>query len=140
MSAGGATVQDVLEHQLSMVDMDSADLILIVTASDLEKRVPLDRYRANLHTLLSSLPAHKTIYSDFPIEPGREAYQAAFQQAADECGIRRADFARVFNGEGRRLDIFSWLLPHLNSRGYYYWFLAFRPEVDRIADLNSTDS
>lgn len=63
-----------------MVDMDSADLILIVTASDLEKRVPLDRYRANLHTLMSFLPAHKTIYADFPIEPGREAYQAAFSR------------------------------------------------------------
>jgi len=125
-------VQNILAHQLQKVDLDNADLIIVVTASDLEKRVPLDQYRANLHTLLSSLPPQKTIYSDFPIEPGRDAYQAVFQQAADERGIRRADFARIFNGEGRRLDIFSWLFPHLNSRGYYYWFLAFKPKIDEI--------
>jgi hypothetical protein len=105
---------------------------LIVTASDLEKRVPLNQYPANLQMLLWSVPAHKTIYSDFPIEPGREAYQAAFQQAGHKYGIRRANFARIFNGEGRQLDIFSWLLPHLNSRGHYYWLLAFKPEVDML--------
>jgi hypothetical protein len=73
-------------------------------------------------------------FSDLPIEPGRDAYQTIFQQAADERGIKRADFANVFNGEGRRLDIFSWLFPHLNSKGYYYWFLAFKPEVDKVVD------
>jgi hypothetical protein len=86
--------------------------------------------------LLGLLPPEKTVFSDFPIEPGRGANQAIFQQAADERGIRRADFARVFNGEGRRLDIFSWLLPHLNSKGYDYWFRAFQPEVDKVFGLN----
>jgi hypothetical protein len=46
--------------------------------------------------------------------------------------MMRADFAKIFNHEGRRLDIFSWLIPHLNSKGYAYWFLAFQPEVDTI--------
>jgi hypothetical protein len=44
----------------------------------------------------------------------------------------RADFAKIFTHEGRRLDIFSWLPPHLGSKGYAYWFLAFQPEVDTI--------
>ena len=48
----------------------------------------------------------------------------------------RPDFAKVFRGEGRRLDIFSWLFPHLNSKGYYYWFMAFQPEVDQWIDTN----
>lgn len=136
LSVGGATVQDILDHQLPNVDFERADLIIIVTANDLENRVPLDQYRANLRTLLWSLPPDKTIYSDFPIEPGRDAYQAIFQEVADERGIRRADFAHVFNNEGRRLDIFSWLFPHLNSKGYYYWFLAFKPELDRMIELH----
>jgi len=55
-------------------------------------------------------------------------------------GIKRADFARVFNGEGRRLDVFSWLFPHLNSKGYYYWFLAFKPEVDKVVDSQELGS
>lgn len=25
-----------------------------------------------------------------------------------------------------------WLPPHLNSKGYGYWFKAFQPGVDRI--------
>jgi hypothetical protein len=86
--------------------------------------------------LLQALPSDNTIVSDLPLEPGREPYQAVLQRLADELGIQRADFAKVFRGEGRRLDIFSWLFPHVNSRGYYYWFTAFRPEVDKWIDSN----
>jgi len=137
VAIGGATVQDIVDHQLPQVDLSQVglvqvDLVIVATASDLERRVPLEVYAATLHTLLWALPAEKTIFSDFPFEPGRSAYQVVFQQAADERGILRADFARVFNGEGRRLDIFSWLFPHLNSKGYYYWFRAFQLEVDKV--------
>ena len=140
VSVGAATVQDILNHQLPKVDLDKAELIIIATANDLENRVPLDEYRANLRRLLWSLPANKTIFSDFPIEPGREAYQAVFQEVGDERGVRHADFAGVFNGEGRRLEIFSWLFPHVNSKGYYYWFLAFKPEVDKVLDVHQLKS
>lgn len=95
---------------------------------------------ANLRTLLWALPSEKTVFSDLPIEPGRDSYQAILQQAADERGMKRADFAKVFNGEGRRLDIFSWLFPHLNSQGYYYWFTAFKPEVDKVVDARELGS
>ncbi len=133
VSAGGATIQDILDQQLPLVDSGQADLIVVATASDLERRVSLEVYAANLRALLRVLPAEKTVFSDFPIEPGRAAYQAIFQQIANERGVLRADFVSVFNGEGRRLDIFSWLLPHLNSKGYFYWFRAFQPQVDRIS-------
>lgn len=131
VSVGGATVRDITERQLPRVDLGQADLILLATATDLEQRVPLDTYEANLHTLMGILPSGKTIVSDLPLEPGREAYQTIFQQVAAEQGIARADFAKVFRGEGRRLDIFSWLFPHLNSKGYFYWFKAFQPQVDQ---------
>jgi lysophospholipase L1-like esterase len=135
VSTGGATAGEILDQQLPKVDLNQADLVLVATASDVERRVLLAVYRAKLRVLLEALPADKTIVSDLPIEPGRAAYQAVLQAAADERGIRRADFASVFQGEGRRLDIFSWLFPHLNSRGYYYWYRAFQPEVDRIVGL-----
>jgi hypothetical protein len=135
VSVGGATIQEIIEQQLPKVDLNQADLVILATATDLEQRAPLDTYDANLRALLTQLPPDKTIFSDLPLEPGREAHQAVFQQAADERGIRRADFAKVFRGEGRRLDIFSWLFPHLNSKGYYYWFVAFQPEVDKLMDL-----
>ena len=131
VSFGGATVHDITERQLPRVDPDHADLIILATATDLEQRVPLDTYEADLRTLMEALPPGKTIFSDLPLEPGREAYQAVFQRLADEHGIPRADFAKVFRGEGRRLDIFSWLFPHLNSKGYFYWFKAFQPQIDQ---------
>ena len=134
VSVGGATVEDVITQQLTAVDLNRADLIIVATASDLERRAPLDTYRANLQTLLQTLPAEKVVFSDLPIEPGRDAYQTILQQTTDERGVLRADFAKVFNNEGRRLDIFSWLFPHLNSQGYYYWFLAFKPLVDEIIE------
>jgi lysophospholipase L1-like esterase len=132
VSAGAATIQHMLAHQLPQVDVGQAELIILATASDLEGRVPLEPYRANLRKLLWALPPDRTIMSDLPFEPGRDAYQAVLQQVTDERGLKWADFASVFNGEGRRLDIFSWLLPHLNSKGYYYWFRAFQPEVDQL--------
>ncbi len=134
VSVGGATIQDILDQQLPQVDLNQADLIILATATDPERRIPLDTYTENLHKLLRELPPDKTIISDLPLEPGRAAYQDVFQRLADERGIRRADFAKVFNGEGRRLDIFSWLFPHLNSKGYEYWFKAFQPEVDQLFD------
>lgn len=135
VSKGGAGVQDILDLQLPQVDLDQADLIILATASDLEERVSLDTYDARLRMLLKELPQEKTIFSDFPIEPGRGVYQAVFQQAADERGVQRANFAEVFNGEGHRLDIFSWLFPHLNSKGYFFWFRAFQPAVDEHLGL-----
>ncbi len=135
VSVGGATIQDIIDQQLPQVDLSQADLIILATATDLERRVPLETYEANLRMLLRALPPEKTIFSDLPLEPGRGAYQAVFQRLAIERGILRADFAKVFNDEGRRLDIFSWLFPHLNSKGYAYWFKAFQPEVDKLFDL-----
>lgn len=134
VSVGGATVQDILDQQLPQVDLSQADLIILATATDMEQRVALATYEANLRTLLDALPPDRTIFSDLPLEPGREPYQAVFQRLADEQSILRADFAKVFRGEGRRLDIFSWLFPHLNSKGYYYWFTAFQPEIDQLID------
>jgi hypothetical protein len=131
---GGATIQDIIDQQLPQVDLYQADLIIVATASDLEERVPLDDYRAHLDALLAALPAEKTMVSDLPLEPGRADYQAVLQQAADQRGVKRADFARVFTGVGRRLDVFSWLFPHLNSTGYYYWFTTFQPEVDKVLE------
>jgi lysophospholipase L1-like esterase len=136
VSVEGALIQDIIEEQIPQVDLDQADLIILASATDMEKRVPLDLYAANLRTLMQSLPPEKTIISDLPLEPGRGTYQAVFQRMADERGIQRADFAKVFNGEGRRLDIFSWLFPHLNSKGYDYWFKAFRPKVDMLFGLH----
>jgi GDSL-like Lipase/Acylhydrolase family len=136
VSVGGATIREIIDQQIPQVDLSQADLIILATATDLERRVPLDTYESDLRNLLRALPPSKTILSDLPLEPGRGPYQAVFQRLADEQGIQRADFAKVFRGEGRRLDIFSWLFPHLNSRGYYYWFTAFQPEVDKWIDSN----
>jgi len=131
VSNGGAT-RDIIRGQLPRVDLRTADIVIVADDNDLQQRVPLDQYRADLTTLMAALPPDRTVYSDLPLEPGRGPYQTVLQQVADAHGIMRADFAGVFSHDGRRLDIFSWLPPHLNSRGYAYWFEAFRPKVDVI--------
>lgn len=130
MSVGGATYTDVVQKQLPKVDLKTADIVIVESSNDIEQQVPLDTYRAALDALVQVPPADKTIISDLPLEPGRDAYQKILQKLADAHHIMRADFAHIFNHEGRRLDIFSWLPPHLNGKGYIYWFLAFQPEVD----------
>jgi lysophospholipase L1-like esterase len=129
---GGATYGEIVRRQLAKVDLTTADLVIVASSSDAERRMSLDTYRADLGALLQILPADKTVISDLPLLPGREPYQRILQERTDAAGIARADFARIFTHEGRRLDIFSWLPPHLNSKGYAYWFLAFKPEVDKI--------
>lgn len=132
VSTGGKTA-DIIRDQLPRVDLSTADIVIVADSNDLESRVPLDKYGADLTTLTALLPPDKTVYSDLPLLPGREPYQRVLQQVTDSRGIMRADFAAIFKGEGRRLDIFSWLPPHLNSKGYRYWFKAFQPKVDVIA-------
>jgi lysophospholipase L1-like esterase len=132
VSVGGATYSDVVREQLPKVDLKAADLVIVESSNDVEQRVSLDTYRAALETLMQVLPPEKTVISDLPLEPGRDAYQAILQEEADAHHILRADVAKIFTHQGRRLDIFSWLPPHLNSKGYAYWFLAFQPQVDTI--------
>jgi hypothetical protein len=128
----GGTTADIVRRQLPQVDLKTADIVIVADSNEMEGQTPLDQYRAQLAALTALLPADRTLYSDLPLLPGRAPYQQALQQATDARGIIRADFAAIFNGEGRRLDIFSWLPPHLNSKGYHYWFLAFKPKVDVI--------
>ncbi len=132
VSDGGATYHDIVQKQLPKVDLTTADLVIVACSNDVENEVPLDTYRAALGALLRVLPPDKTVVSDLPLLPGRDAYQTILQERADANHIMRADFAKIFTHEGRRLDIFSWLPPHLGSKGYAYWFLAFQSEVDTI--------
>lgn len=114
---GGATYTDVVRKQLPLVDLKTADIVTVESSNDVEKRVNLDTYRMAVEALMRVLPPEKTVVSDLHLEPGRNAYQAILQANTDVYHILRADFARIFTNEGRRLDIFSWLPPHLNSKG-----------------------
>lgn len=134
VSVGGATAADILDRQLPRVDLEQADIVVVAHSADLTGDLPLDTYGAQVERLVARLPADRTVYSDLPLLPGWERYQAALEAATDPRDILRADFASVFNGEGHRLDIFSWLPPHLNSRGYWYWFTAFQPQIDVILE------
>ena len=131
LSIGGATAGDILQTQLPHADPASADLVIVSSANDLEQRVSLAEYEEKLDALLSLLPAQRTVLSDLPLEPGRAPYQAVLARVAGWHGVRRADFADTFR-QARQLLIFSWLPPHLNSRGYDLWFQAFRPAVDDL--------
>jgi lysophospholipase L1-like esterase len=124
--------EGILRDELPLVDLDSADVVIVADTNDLESRVPLDQHRANLTRLADALPADRTVFSDLPPFPGREPYQIVLEEVTDARAIMRADVFAMLNGEGRRLDIFSWLPPHLNSRGYEYWFRAIQPKIDVI--------
>lgn len=106
VSSGGTTA-DVVRDQLPQVDLAAADIVVVADSNDLESGVPLEDYRAVLTTLVAALPADRTVYSDMPLLPGRDPYQAVLRDVTDAYGIVRADFAAIFSGEGRRLDIFS---------------------------------
>jgi lysophospholipase L1-like esterase len=128
----GGPITDIVQHQLPLVDVKSADIVIM--ADDNLNGMSLDRYRQTLELIAAAVPADRTVISDLPGLPGQARYQAVLAQVMDEHGIMRADFASAFYGPGRRLDIFSWLPPHLNSKGYELWFRAFQPKVDVILE------
>lgn len=135
VASGGATVADVVRDQLPRVDLDTADVVLVsVSSSDISRRTPLPHFAAALWQLVHALPPARTVISDAPLQPRRSDYQDVLARLADQRGIARADFAGVFRGEGRRLDVFAGDFHHLNGRGYGYWFGAFRPGLDTIVD------
>jgi lysophospholipase L1-like esterase len=138
VSRNGGLVADLLAHQVPRVNLAAADLVVVSASTDMETGVPVDRYRADLERLASVLPAERTVISDLPLWPWRDRYQQVLAEVMDARGIRRADFATVFETNGRRLDIFSWLPPHLNGRGYGLWVEAFRPHIDRILAQRTT--
>ncbi len=130
--SSGGKARDPISTELPKVDVTTADLVVVADSNDMQGRVLLDRYRDDLTELMEKLPADRTVISDLPIFPGAAPYREVLRQVAEAFGVQRADFVSVFNSEGRRLDVFSWLPPHLNSRGYYYWFKAFQPKVDVV--------
>lgn len=130
--ASGGSITDILKNQLAKVDLKTADIVVI--ADDNLNGMSLEEYRATLETIAAAVPADRTVISDLPGLPGEARYQPVLTEVTDANGISRADFASVFNGPGRRLDVFSWLPPHLNSKGYELWFSAFRPHIEAILE------
>jgi lysophospholipase L1-like esterase len=130
-AVGGATIADILRDQVPHADFARADVVIVSSGNDMERRVAPETYRSNLIKLAEHLPAARTILSDLPVEPGRSRYQPVLAEVADRYGIARADFASAFTS-ARRPDVFSWLFPHLNSRGYGIWFSAFEPKLDDL--------
>ncbi len=130
--ATGGPITDIVTNQLSKVDPKAADIVIM--ADDNLNGMSLAEYRATLETIAAAVPADRTVISDLPGLPGEDRYQPVLTEVASEHGILRADVRAIFNGEGRRLDIFSWLPPHLNSKGYGYWFEAFKPKVDVVLE------
>ena len=125
--ATGGAITDIVTNQLPKVDLKSADIVII--ADDNLNGMSLAQYRTTLETIASAVPADRTVISDLPGLPGESRYQPELTEVANEHGILTAD---VKASLGRRLDVFSWMPPHLNSKGYGYWFEAFKPQVDII--------
>lgn len=138
--ASATKTAGILRGELPLVDLASADVVIVADTNDLESHVPLHEHRENLTRLADAVPAERTVFSDLPPFPGREAYQRVLAEVTDARGIMRAEVFAMLNGEGRRLDIFSWLPPHLNSKGYDYWFRSFRPKIDVIIARLAADS
>jgi hypothetical protein len=126
--ATGGPITDIVSNQLPKVDLKTVDIVVI--ADDNLDGMSVGQYRATLEAIAGAVPADRTVISDLPGLPGEERYQPVLTAVAEEHGMLRADVKAIFNGEGRRIDIFSWLPPHLNSKGYGYWFEAFKPKVD----------
>lgn len=137
-AAGGAGSQEIIQQQLSRIDsMDKVDLFIISVSNDMQRSINRDDQRASLDTLFRILPSDRIIISDLPLMPGREPYQEVLSIVADKHRVLRADFAKVFTEKGRRLDVFSWLPPHVSSFGYQLWFEAFKPRIDTIINRGS---
>lgn len=140
ISVTGAKVSDVLEKQLPKLSGLRADIVIVsVSGNDANKRVPLDRFTADITKLYAALPSDRTVVSDVPGVDNREWYQPVLLEAANKTGIYVAPVYENFHPHSDEFSAYAGDFFHPSSRGYTFWFNAYRPHIDDIlATLEKT--
>lgn len=142
ISVTGATVGDVVSHQLPQINADDFDVILLVaSANDAIKNVPLNKYEESIERLFQSLPSDKVLISDVPWVRGRARYVPILHKAAKKYGfdIISHDIA---NQKSRWPFVYvAGDFLHPNDRGYKeIWFGNFKPRLDAGLERLNTEA
>lgn len=135
ISVTGAKVADVLENQLPRLkDLNPDIIVLSVSGNDANKQIDINGFKEDINKLYSGLPADKTIVSDVPGVDHREQYQPILLEAARKNNLRVAPVYEKFHPHDDEFSSYAGDFFHPSSKGYSYWFEAYRPHVDELID------
>ncbi|PLS82001.1 hypothetical protein CYG49_00360 [Candidatus Saccharibacteria bacterium] len=133
ISVTGAKVADVLRDQLPQLQKLQPDIIVVsVSGNDANQQVDIKQFERDINTLYAALPKDITIVSDVPGVDHREAYQPILLEAASKHGLTVAPVYENFAPHDDKITSYAGDFFHPSSKGYKYWFNAYRPAVDKL--------
>lgn len=141
LSVTGATLADVLQHQLPQVDRYRPDIITVeVGGNDVRSYQP-EPFERDFGQLLDGLPAGRTVVATVPYFGGRirsdgndAVMSDVIRRLAAARGISVADlYTDLRSRHTVRLYAADWFHP--SDHGYRVWRDSFRPVVtDRLRE------
>lgn len=138
VSVSGAKVKDLIEHQLPKIEGIEPDLVIVsIGANDAIRQSDIKDFESNYETLIKTLPLEKTVFANTPDVVNRTQYQRVFQKLADENNLNVAEVYENVYLHRNDPFVYGGDFFHPSSKGYSYWFNAFKPEVLKIINKKS---
>lgn len=138
ISVSGAKAGEVVSNQVPRLKELNPDIIIVsVSGNDANQQIDLDEFKRNINELFAALPKDKTVVSDVPGVNHRDPYQPILLAAAKRHGLRVAPVYENFAPHDDKFSSYAGDFFHPSSKGYEYWFNAYREPVKDI--LSSLD-
>ncbi len=138
VSVTGAKAADVVRDQLDLVDMTTADIVVIaVGATDALNMSDMAVFERAIEKIIAAVPADRTVMADVAMVRERESYQAILAKHRDDAGIYRGNLQHGFRNVQRFRRLSGADFFHPSNYGYELWFAGFEPALDELIDTRS---
>jgi len=135
LSVSGAKLGELVKEQLPKAKDIKADLIIVsIGANDAAKKSDLDNYAKYYNQLISAMPLEKTVFANTPDVINRDQYEKIFQRLALENNLKVAKIYETVYPHRNDPLMYAGDFYHPSSKGYLYWYQAFKPEVLKIIE------
>lgn len=139
ISVSGARVKGALSDQLPKFNTLSPDIVIVsISANDANNMVDKANFERDINELYAALPSARTVVSDVPGVDHRDDYQPILLQAANKRNLHVAPVYETFRPHENSFSAYAGDFFHPSSKGYAYWFDAYKPYVDKILENNRT--
>jgi acyl-CoA thioesterase-1 len=139
LSVTGAKAADVVREQLPRMKGISPDFATLdVGANDINAKTPHDAYIRDFNTILSALPAKKSLIADLPVFGTRSKQHAldllntSVITAISSHQMERAAVSDFTRPTVNDLSTYAADFFHPGDKGYRNWYNAFLTKLDGI--------
>jgi len=135
ISRSGAKIDEVVKNQLPKIADREPDLVLVsVGANDSIKKTDLDQYKMSYQQLIKAMPSDITVFANTPDVDNRDQYQKIFRELTNKNNLNVAEVFEYVHPHRYDPRVYGGDFFHPSSKGYGYWFDAFRPHINDILE------